>query len=120
MTNNDMRERVEVTQADQEQAVDVLDTLLAATAPVMLSPDEAEAIIHEAFARHRIASTEAERARADKAEERLRGAVGIATQPMPDLGKRGLGSTESAVRAWKAAQFDTLARLFAEIEGEAK
>ena len=49
--------KVTVEQADSAAATDVLDTLLVATDPVMLSPDDAETLIHQAFARHRIAAT---------------------------------------------------------------
>lgn len=46
-----------VTQADRDAAAELLDTLLVATEPTMLSPEDAEREITQAFARHRTRAT---------------------------------------------------------------
>jgi len=42
-----------ITQADRDAAFEVFEALLVATEPTMMTPDECQEIIVQAFARHR-------------------------------------------------------------------
>jgi hypothetical protein len=68
-------EQVEITQADRDAANKMLETLLLATEPKMFSPEECEAEIAQAFARHRLAAQSEAAATIERYREALEGKV---------------------------------------------